>query len=124
MYAASKLLFLLAHYTSTLLPVFAGDIHSSVRGTMSSLRYSLFAIDNLLLGVTSLRFTAHLLFGSCFSLVASSLSSLSLAAYRSLAQCSLHAIGYSPLVAHGLPLAFLGVRHSSVANRRALVDSS
>ena len=84
----------------------------------------LFAIDNLLLGVTSLRFTAHLLFGSCFSLVASSLSSLSLAAYRSLAQCSLHAIGYSPLVTHGLPLAFLGVRHSSVANRRALVDSS
>ena len=63
---------------------------------MFSLRYSLFAIDNLLLGVTSLLFTAHLLFGSCFSLVGSSFSSLTLAAYRSLAQCLQHAIGYSP----------------------------
>ena len=63
---------------------------------MFSLCCSLITIDNLLLGVTSLLFSAHLLLGSCFSLVGSSLSSLTLAAYRSLAQCLQRAIPYSP----------------------------
>ena len=91
---------------------------------MFSLRCSLFAIDNLLLGVTSLLFTAHLLFGSCFSLVGSSLSSLT-PCRLSLAGSMLTTCNWLfPLAAHGLPFAVLGVRHSSVANRRALVDCS
>ena len=123
-YAASGLLFLLACLTSTLLPISAEDIHSWSRCTMFSLRYSLFAVDNLLLGVTSLLFNAHLLFGSCFSLVGSSLSPLT-PCCLSLAGSMLTTCNWLfPLAAHGLPFAVLGVRHSSVANRRALVDYS
>ena len=73
---------------------------------MFSLRCSLFAIDNLLLGVTSLLFTAHLLFGSCFSLVGSSLSSLT--PWRlSLAGSMLTTCNWLfPLAAHGLNRSF------------------
>ena len=64
----------------------------AVRCTMLPVRFSLYAIDNLLLTATSLLFARRLLLGSCFSLVGPLLSGCSpLTNHRTFAQCLPHA---------------------------------
>ena len=83
----------------------------AVRRMMFTLRFSLCAIDNLLLTATSLLFARRLLLGSCFLPVGALLSRCSpLAVHCTLALCLLHAIGYYNLEAHGSPLAFFCFR--------------
>ena len=78
---------------------------------MFALRFSLYAIDNLLLTATSLLFARRLLLGSCFLLVGPLLSRCSpLTVNRTFAQCLLHANCYYMLTAHDSPFAFFCFR--------------
>ena len=78
---------------------------------MFDLRFSLYAMDNLLLTATSLVSARRLLPGSCFSLAELLLSRCSLlTVHRILAQCLLHANRYYILAAHGPPFAFFDFR--------------
>ena len=78
---------------------------------MFAVRFSLYAIDNLLLTATSLLFARQLLLGSCFSLVGPLLSRCSpLTVQRTFAQFLLNANRYYILTAHDIPFAFFCFR--------------
>ena len=74
---------------------------------MFALRFSLDAIDNLLITDTFLLFARRLLLGPCLTLVGPVLSRCSLlTVYRTFAHCLLHANRYDVLAAHDSLFAF------------------
>ena len=78
---------------------------------MFALRFSLYAIENLLLTATSLLFARRLLLGSWYSLVGPLLFRCSLlTVHRTFAQCLLHANRFYILAAHDSPFAFFCFR--------------
>ena len=92
---------------------------------MFALRFSFYAIENLLLTITSLLFARRLLLGSCFSLVGPLLFRWSLLTVHStFAQCLLLANRYYILAAHDSPFAFFCFRLVADIRRVLLVVSS